>query len=244
MFRILILLLFIIFTMLLAVGITFAYLAIYKRVINKRLANKSRVFSENRRRMPSPFTVAVFVFAVVQLIMIFVIIFEYQPKKALEYHYDNVLNGPSSVWIQNCNKGKITDNFSPDRDIQGYDRYEKSDGDFKFVYYVTKDWDDNFPKLFIYAEYQGKKTYKYNGYYSRFEQEGGVDGGGYDPIEKTDDRGVWFSANFGVDWSKMEFDYFVCNDKLNEKDELTEKKGAGELDFGVLRLNLDEIVKE
>ncbi len=61
--------------------------------------------------------------------------------------------------LNEAGEDDLLSDADPEQEIKGYTRNERTDGDYRFVYYTNNSGtDDPFPELIVYAEYTGAKS--------------------------------------------------------------------------------------
>jgi uncharacterized membrane protein len=197
------------------------YLILYKNAINKRL-NSGELYNEPAKKpMMTPIKFMAILFsiylAVVLIIIVLNAIFMFNPKNE-KYQVNEVETFPVVYSCEsNETSGTIYEDLSADEDISGYIRKVKTDGDFRFVYYMRSDeWDGDglFPEIIIYAEYTGDMDGFKTGYEMSAKNSDGEIG---NSTCDSSAGGTWFSANLFWADTELDIDYMLFSDKSSQQ---------------------------
>ena len=136
----------------------FTYILIYKHSINKRLEESREGIEPRHRAMMSPLKFACFLILSLLLAYILLITIAYA---ALSFRKSTgrSAGGESpklSVRAYSSDYESVTELFDPTGDIPGYTREVIDGAGFRFTIYNSKTMGVDFPRMMIYAEYDGE----------------------------------------------------------------------------------------
>lgn len=162
---------------LLTLLISVIYLHIYQRGINKQLQTGTK-----GKKMAAPLTVCVvtFIFTLLAgfvLIAVLGSILYYVAPQTTSYQMENTDIHQLTSYSSNCyTADEISDSYAAlyegKAELPGYIRQEKTDGDFSYTYYISKeDYNILHPKCIVFLTYNGDGDYDLYEYYSGFSSD-------------------------------------------------------------------------
>lgn len=210
-----------------AVVISAVYFLIYQVRINKKLQT-----GKEMKKMPSPFALLIAVVMIIGILtlvsIIFMVVF-YAPKQSTfdegVVSLNNLSVADYRYYTPEDISGTYAEAYERGRELPGYNRYEKEDGNFLYTYYLSKqDYDILHPKFVLFLEYTGEEDYDIYECEMGFAQDGLADYGGF--CDEKIPEYLCFVGNADGDCS---FDIYIGTYTQSAYDEAQNNMGETEV---------------